>query len=134
MKGPEMLTKWLTGMGYTDGLAEYVKQFPEAKYNGIIYRGLYFDHYPSIDEIKNSDFCSWTTDKDVAEYFASHSKYGIVLSKKSTGYDVHKILEILRERNELPDRLMNYRSKASEKEVFDSFDVSEVIVRRVGVN
>ena len=133
MKGPEMLTKWLTGFGYTEGLSEFVEQFPEAKHNGIIYRGLYFDHYPSLDEIQNCNFCSWTTDKNVAEYFASHSKYGLVLSKNSTGYDVHKILETLRERNELPERLKNYRSKASEKEIIDVLNVDEIRVRRVGI-
>ena len=57
MKGADTLQRWLTEFGYTDGLTEFVKQFPEAKYNGIIYRGLHFEHYPSMDEIQNSDFC-----------------------------------------------------------------------------
>lgn len=38
MKNANMLIKWLTGRDYTDGLAEYVKQFPEAKYHGKIYK------------------------------------------------------------------------------------------------
>lgn len=133
MNGPEMLAKWLTGMGYTNGLLEYIKQFEEAKHTGIIYRGLYFDHYPSVDEIKNSDFCSWSTDIHVAEYFASHKKYGFVVSKRSTGYDIHKILNILRDLNELPDRLKNYRTHASEMEIVDCLNVEEIRLRRVGI-
>ena len=131
--GPAMLQKWLTGYGYTEGLAEFVKQFPEAKHNGMVYRGMFFDHYPSIDEIRNSDFCSWTTSREVAEYFAAHSKYGVVLSKQSTGYDVEKILNTLRTRGELPERLKNYRSSASEKEVLDSLNVNNVKIFRVGI-
>ena len=134
MTGPDMIAKWLTGYGYTEGLLEYVQQFPEAKYDGMIYRGMFFDHYPDMKEIRNSEFCSWSTDMHVAEYFASHAKYGFVLSKKSTGYDVHKILEILKERNELPEKLKGYRKKASELEVFDCLDVKKIRVRRFGLH
>lgn len=133
MTGPEMLRKWLTGMGYTDGLLEFVKQFPEAKYNGTIYRGMFFDHYPSMSEIYDSDFCSWTTSKDVANYFASHTKYGLVLTKKSTGYDVCKIIKVLVERGDLPESMLNYRKNASEFEILDGFVADLVNVRRVGV-
>lgn len=133
MNGPDMLKRWLTGFGYTDGLAEYISQFESAKHDGIVYRGLSFDHYPSQSEIHNQDFCSWTTSKDVAEYFASHGKYGIVLSKHSAGYDVEKVLEILRERGECPESLKNYRKVCSEKEVLDSLDVKRVKMRRVGI-
>ena len=100
----------------------------------MIYRGMFFDHYPDMNEIRNSEFCSWSTDMHVAEYFASHAKYGFVLSKKSTGYDVHKILEILKERNELPEKLKGYRKKASELEVFDCLDVKKIRVRRFGLH
>lgn len=133
MNGPDMLKRWLTGFGYTEGLHEYVSQFAEAKHDGTVYRGLFFDHYPSLSEIQNQNFCSWTTDNNVAEYFASHGKYGIVLSKRSTGYDVDKILNILRERGEIPNSLRNYRKGCSEKEVLDSLDVREVEMRRVGI-
>ena len=128
-----MLHRWLTGFGYTEGLAEFVEQFTEAKYNGTIYRGMFFDHYPDKNEIRNSKFCSWTTSREVAEYFASHQKYGFVLTKQSTGYDVTKILSILKERGELPERLRNYRSSASEKEVFDSLDIKNVKIQRTGI-
>ena len=128
----DMLSKWLRGMGYTEGLAAYIQQFPEAKYHGKIYRGLYFDHYPSISEINSQNFCSWTTDLDTAKYFASHGKYGFVLIKESTGYEVEKILSILKDRNELPERLMNYRNGCSEKEVLDGFDVKSVKIQRTG--
>lgn len=133
MSGPDMLKRWLTGYGYTEGLLEFVQQFPEAKYDGIVYRGLFFDHHPSISEIHNQDFCSWTTSKDVAEYFASHGKYGIVLSKHSTGYDVEKVLEVLRERGDIPQSLKNYRKGCSEKEILDSLNVKDTKMRRVGV-
>ena len=133
MNGPDMLKKWLTGFGYTEGLSEYIAQFKEAKYDGIVYRGLFFDHYPSLSEIHNQDFCSWTTSKDVAEYFASHGKYGVVLSKRSAGYDVEKILVVLRERNEIPSSLKNYRKGCSEKEIVDSLDIRKVKVTRVGI-
>ena len=133
MNGPKMLTKWLTGMGYTEGLSEYVQQFQDAKYTGIIYRGLYFDHYPAIDEIKNCNFCAWTTSRDVAEYFASHGKYGIVLSKRSTGYEVERILDALRERGEITESLKRYRKGCSENEVLDALDMKAVRIRRVGL-
>lgn len=133
MSGPEMLKRWLTGYGYTEGLSEYIAQFTEAKHNGTIYRGLHFNHYPDMSEIHDQNFCSWTTNKDVAEYFASHSKYGVVISKRSTGYDVEKVLEILRERGECPESLKHYRKGCSEKEVLDCMNVKEVRMRRVGI-
>ena len=133
MNGPDMLKRWLTGWGYTDGLSEYISQFQEAKYDGLVYRGLFFDHYPSPSEIYDQNLCSWTTNKDVAEYFASHGKYGIVLSKRSTGYDVEKILEMLRERGEIPESLKNYRKGCSEREILDSLEVQVVKMRRIGM-
>ena len=133
MKGALMLHKWLRGMGYEEGLAEFVKQFPEARYTGTIYRGMYFNHYPDVADIQESAFCSWTTDVKVAEYFASHTKYGFVLSKKSTGYDVHKIIDILIERGECPDNMKNYRKVASEKEIVDVLTLHNTRVRRVGL-
>lgn len=133
MTGPEMLKKWLRGFGYTEGLREYIETFPEAQYRGQIYRGIYFDHYPAIKEIQNSDFCSWTSSLDVAYYFATHTKYGFILSKQSTGYDVEKLLKLMAERNELPDDLKKYRVKASEKEVIDTLNMNLVTVQRVGI-
>lgn len=133
MKGILMLHKWLRGMGYEEGLSEFVKQFPEARHTGIIYRGLYFKHYPDITDIKESAFCSWTSDVRVAEYFASHAKYGVVLSKKSTGYDVHKIIDILIERGECPENMKNYRKSASEHEIVDAYTLDNIRIRRVGL-
>lgn len=133
MKDALKLQKWLRGMGYEEGLSEFVKQFPEAKHTGKIYRGLYFSHYPDGCDIHESEFCSWTTDVKIAEYFASHGKYGFVLSKQSTGYDVHKIIDILKERGECPDGLKNYRKSMSEKEVVDNLSLSDIFVRRVGL-
>ena len=133
MKGALMLHKWLRGMGYEEGLAEFVKQFPEARYTGTIYRGMYFNHYPDINDVHESDFCSWTTDIHIAEYFASHTKYGLVLSKKSTGYDVHKIIDILIERGEGPEQMKNYRKVASEREMVDVLTLRNTKIRRVGL-
>ena len=131
MKGALMLHKWLLGLGYEEGLSDFVKQFPEARYTGTIYRGLYFNHYPDIKDIKDSNFCSWTSDVHVAEYFASHAKYGFVLSKKSTGYDIHKIIEILIGRGQCPERMMNYRKSMSEKEIVDTLTLHNIKIRRV---
>ena len=133
MSGALMLHKWLRGMGYQEGLDEFVRQFPEARYTGTIYRGMYFNHYPDIADVKESAFCSWTTDVHVAEYFASHTKYGFVLSKKSTGYDIHKIIEILIERGQCPDEMKNYRKIASEREVIDALTLRNTKIRRVGI-
>jgi hypothetical protein len=133
MTGAEMLRKWLTGMGYTEGLREFVQSFSDARYDGTIYRGMFFDHYPSKEEIYACEFCSWTTSRDVANYFASHTRYGFMLTKRSTGYDVQKILSILDERGELPDNLKTYRRDASEHEVLDMLDPKAVRVQRVGV-
>ena len=133
MNGALMLHKWLRGMGYEEGLAEFVKQFPEARYTGTIYRGMYFNHYPDITDVHESEFCSWTTDINVAEYFASHTKYGLVLSKKSTGYDVHKIIDILIERGQCPDEMKNYRKTVSEHEVVDVLTLRNTRIRLVGL-
>lgn len=133
MTGSAMLKRWLTGWGYTEGLKEYVSQFPQAKYSGIVYRGLSFDHYPDLSEIKNQDFCSWTSDKLTAEYFAKQRKYGVILKKRSNGYCVSKILFSLKEKNECPESLLCYRQTNSEYEILDDLDMSKVSIRRVGV-
>ena len=114
-------------------LQDFLKEFPEARYEGIIYRGMYFSHYPAFAEISQTNLCSWSSDRDTAALFASHGKYGFILSKKSRGYDVHKILDILKEKGECPERLKNYRLSVSEHEVLDSLNIGEVKIQRVGL-
>ena len=95
----------------------------DVKYDGYVFRGMYFNRLITASEIYNQDVCSWSTDIEVAEQFASHGRFPVILIKKSNGYSVHKIIQYLKDNNMMQsERLQNCSSKY-EKEVLDSLDV-----------
>ena len=131
-----MLRKWLHGYLQHSEIEDFVcwlQQFPEVKVERRAYRGLSFSQYPQQSKIENQKICSWSTDKNVAEYFASHQKYGFVLEATVSGWDIRKILEILRSRNQLDPRLKNYRTSGDEFEILAPLNVNEAKFRRVGI-
>lgn len=100
----------------------------EITYIGYVFRGMYFNHVIDISEINNQNVCSWSTDIDVAEQFASHGRFPVILIKKSTGYSVQKVIAYLKEQGQLvSERLMKCSSKY-EKEVIDNLDVTKCSV------
>lgn len=87
-------------------------------YNGVIYRGLCWD---TPTEVKSSGrFVSWSTNREVAEYFASHGRYQRVISRRasSKAVSVHSILKLLKENEACPAQIQNY-SFGREEEVLD---------------
>ena len=92
-------------------------------YTGYVFRGMYFNHVIEKSEIHNQMVCSWSTDIEVAEQFASHGRFPVILVKKSNGYSVLKIIDHLRENNQLVSERLTKCSSKYEKEVLDELDV-----------
>ena len=92
-------------------------------YDGYIFRGMHFNHIIDKSEIDNQNVCSWSTDIEVAEQFASHGRFPVILVKKSTGYSVQKIINYLKEQNQLLSERLEKCSSKYEKEILDNLDV-----------
>lgn len=131
-KFEDNLAKYLTGKSCdVCQLCEDLKNFSSCRYDGYIFRGMYFNHPVDKNDIHEKDICSWSVDLAVAENFASHGKYGIILAKKSTGVSVKALLKHLKESNLLvSDSLKNCTSRF-ENEVIDSMYAYEYTAMEV---
>ena len=95
-------------------------EFNQCKYDGYVFRGMYFDHPIDKSDIREKDMCSWSTDLEVAENFASHGRYRIILAKKSRGVSVKALLTYLRDNNLMVSESLKNCTSKFENEVLDS--------------
>ena len=110
----KILKRWLTGFEPDNQeFCSYLQNFPEALVECTMYKGLSFNSKPSGDWLEEKTLSSWTNNLDVAEYFASNGRFGIVISTTQTGYSIPKILEsiIKKENANLPDFIRYYSFK-----------------------
>ena len=81
------LARYLTGLNCNKSQLKMdlhnMQRRADIKYCGYIFRGMYFNRPIATSEINNQDMCSWSTDIEVAEQFASHGRFPVILIKKS---------------------------------------------------
>jgi hypothetical protein len=120
-KFEDNLANYLTGKECDlYSLMRDLKQFHMCKYNGYIFRGMYFNHPVDKYDIADKDVCSWSIDLDVATNFASHGRYGIVIVKKSNGVSIQALLKYLYENNLVVSESLKRCTSKYENEVIDS--------------
>lgn len=102
--------------------------FKQCKYEGYIFRGMAFNHPIDKGEIRDSDLCSWSKDLGVAENFASHGRYKIILAKKSRGVCIQSLLDYLKNNNLIVSEALSRCTTKHELEVIDTMYLSECSV------
>ena len=104
------------------------RYFKQCEYQGYVFRGMGFSQPIDKEDIRESDICSWSTDMRVAENFASHGRYQIIIIKKSTGISVQKLLDYLKANDLMVSESLQRCTTKYECEVLDSLYISDCSV------
>lgn len=121
MKFENNLAKYLQGKECDlYQLQRDLRFFKQCQYTGYVFRGMGFKHPIDKHEIRECDLCSWSKTMEVAENFASHGRYKILIIKKSTGICVQSLLDYLNNNNLMVSESLKSCTTKYEHEVLDS--------------
>ena len=125
----ENLGRYLKGLSSnTYELSRDLEKIGRFTYSGYVFRGMAFNHPIDKHDIHEHYLCSWSKDIDTAVNFAlTNGRFKFLLIKRSTGYDLEKLLEYMKSNNLIVSKTLATAGAKREKEVLDKLTLTDTI-------